>query len=72
LRTNREFLNSLSNEAFADWIFNRLEIVDESGRYPITRMDGLHYVTLSYIDPYLGFKRWLEEEHREKKRKGGQ
>lgn len=62
--TNREYLDSLSNEEFAKWIFNILEVEDRTGRYPLKRIDGLNYVTISYIDPYIGFLRWLNEEHK--------
>ena len=62
--TNREYLNSLSNEDFAKWIFGKLEILDATGRYPLTRLDGLHYVTLSYIDPYIGLVKWLNQERK--------
>ena len=67
--TNREFLDSLSNEQFANWMFDKLEIkqndpdsiLGESVSY-----EGFQYTTMSYINPYFGFLRWLYEE-----RKGG-
>lgn len=65
MATNREYLNSLSNEDFARWMLDSLEVVDRSGRYPLSRLDGFHYVILSYIDPYMGFVKWLNQERKE-------
>lgn len=68
--TNREFLDSLSNEQFADWIFNKYKVVEKDRDSILgesTHYEGLNYITISYIDPYLGFIRWLYDE-----RKGGE
>ena len=65
METNRDYLNSLSNEDFAKWLFDRLEIEDNSGRYPLVRLDGIHYITISYIDPCMGFVKWLEQDRKE-------
>lgn len=66
MMTNREFLNSLSDEQFADWIFGRYKVEEQLHGYPeltsYTRYDGLNYVTLSFIDPYYGFLNWLKKK----------
>ncbi len=63
--TNRDYLSSLSSEELSKWLFDKLEIVDISGRYPLLRLDGIHYVTLSFIDPCMEFAEWLEQERKE-------
>lgn len=66
--TNRDFLNSLSNVEFANWVFDRYKVTVKdpdslSGYY--TKYEGFTLTKLSYIDHYLGFLRWLSEERRE-------
>ena len=65
--TNREFLNSLSNEQFTQWLFGGLElnILDDKKR-PIKSYESFNYVIMSFLNPSLEFKIWLSEE-----RKGG-
>lgn len=68
---NRDFLNSLSDVEFTNWLFNqyKVEVRDPDsilGYY--TKYEGFNDVITSYLDPYLGFLRWLSEERREVKK----
>ena len=65
--TNREFLNSLSDEQFAKWLFGGLEVdtLDDKNR-PIKTYESFNYVIMSFLNPSLEFEIWLSKD-----RKGG-
>lgn len=66
--TNREWLNSLSDDELAEWLCDCLydERLSKICGTPINT--GVNTVKLSFMHSLLGMKKWIKEERRENER----
>ena len=62
--TNREWLNSLSDDDFAIWCIEAEEFNSEATKFkqPTPR---LHQIRFSYTSSLYGLKEWLKQERQE-------
>lgn len=63
-RTNRDWLESLNNENFADWCINGPSF-DFATNKPVQPSPKLQEIAHSYNSSYLGLLQWLKEERYE-------
>ena len=63
--TNREWLNSLTNDELAEWLCDAKLDVRLTSMCGTPIYTGVGTIKLSYTDSLLGLKKWLEEEHNE-------
>lgn len=63
--TNREWLESLSDEDFALWLCDGYpESLEQSNGKTITLNTGAHIIGRGYTDSLGGLRGWLKEERR--------
>lgn len=60
--TNRDWLNTLTDDELAEWFCDALIDKDLSKRCGETIRSGLHSIMLSYNDSLGGMKQWLKEK----------
>lgn len=61
--TNRQWLNSLSNEDFCKWLLNKYTTQVKFNGYTIITNLGLSSLMTSSYDSYNGVLKWLDELH---------
>lgn len=62
--TNREWLNSLTDEEFADWCCGQ-DVIDGRTFKPIGVYPKLNGIKFRHLDSLIGLREWLKEERRE-------
>jgi len=65
--TNREWLNSLTNEELVEWLFKESSshFNYQKGDYEIDYIHPTKYeISWNYTQSELGMKQWLEENHK--------
>ena len=59
--TNREWLNSLTNDEFANWLCDAMYDEDLSRKLGTDVYIGISQIKFAYTDSRLGLKQWLGE-----------
>ena len=62
ITSNREWLNSLSNEELADWFLGKLKDHTKIGDYNVDYNIGLPYLVKSFSSTREGLIRWLKAD----------
>lgn len=63
--TNREWLNGLTNDEFADWLCDAMYNEELSRELGTDIYTGISQIKFAYTDSRLGLKQWLGERKNE-------